>query len=99
MDRREWNEIVGGGLTIVDDLEWKLFQARRCIKSMEDEIAENDGTGDRELLAIWRREIRDVRIALAALYRADETRLLNASPLIAVGGPVIKGNIDKPGKE
>lgn len=39
MDRREWEEVTGHSIdsSIECDLEWSLFQARRCMTAMKAE--------------------------------------------------------------
>lgn len=70
MDRDKWNDIVGGSTSsLIDDLEWKLFQARRCIATQKREYEEKDRPVDADLIEIWENIIIETRVALAALYR------------------------------
>ncbi len=63
MDRHEWGEIVGDKGMIVDDLRWTMFQAERSIETMLREER-----NDKEVFAINQRRLRDVKVALAALW-------------------------------
>jgi hypothetical protein len=70
MDRNDWDCIVGCDNTLIQDLEWKLFQANRSINTMEEE-RDNFGydfVSDEEVYDSNIRMRDDARIALAALY-------------------------------
>ena len=71
MERFEWDERVGTRtVTLVDQLEYDLFIARCCLEGQR--CAMDEDAGDREMLDIWHRKVRDIRTALAALYQKME---------------------------
>ena len=68
MDRTKWDAMVGEGKgSVIDDLEWRLFEARRlrtsCLRHRTDE-----GLQDPEVADMAARQIVQYRVALAALY-------------------------------
>jgi hypothetical protein len=64
MNREDWNEALGGGSTVTDDLEYTIYVARYC--RQKQLIAENP---DEELVNVYRFQIADARAALSGLYR------------------------------
>jgi|TARA_Y100000310_G_C20586328_1_gene765583 hypothetical protein len=72
MDQREWNEIVGGGMTVEDDLLWQMFQARRSIERYRFDRETGEGSYDHELVAINKVRIKDAKVALVALWKEEK---------------------------
>lgn len=68
MDRHQWNETVGHNDTIMDDLEWRIFTARRCLANLLKEALNKDTLVDQEMISAFANDRDDARIALIGLY-------------------------------
>ena len=65
MTREEWNEALGGGSTVTDDLEYTIYVARYCLQK---QLIASCGY-DEELVNVYRFQIADARAALSGLYK------------------------------